>query len=135
MATITTPNPPLNIFDRASVNLSDSWTTVYDVPDYTVPAVGPNPQRTVDAVALLTSLIVTNTDTETIEVSVRITRGVTTWLVLDKMPVPQNDFAIVELGRQNLPSGDTLQVKLETGQTGVGHLSYVLNQREEYTVI
>jgi hypothetical protein len=135
MPTITTPNPPLNIFDRASVNLTTSWQTVYETPDYLIPADGPNPARTVEAVALLTSMIVTNTDTETIEVSVRIDQGGTTFLVLDKLPVPQNDFALIEFGKQNLPSGDAVQMLVETGQTATAHLSFVLNQRESYTVI
>lgn len=135
MPSITTPRPPLNIFDRVRLNLTDSWQTVYETPDYIIPANGPNPQRTVEAVALLTSLVVANTDTDTIEVSLRAERGGTTWTILDKLLVPINDFALIDLGKQNFVSGDALQAKVETGQTGTAHLSFVLNQREEYTVI
>jgi hypothetical protein len=135
MPTITTPRPPLNIFDRARLNLTSSYQTVYETPDYLIPATGPTPARTIEAVALLTSLIVTNTDNETIEISLRAERGGNTWMILDKLLIPENDFALIDLGKQNFVSGDALQAKLEAGQTGVAHLSFVLNQREEYTVI
>jgi len=136
MATIVTPRPPLNIFDRARLDLDDTWQTIYETPDYQIPAQGPNPSRTVEAVALLTSLIVANTDDETIQVSVRLTQGgAQTYTVITDLPVPINDFALIELGKQNMPSGDVMEIKVNTDQTATAHLSYVLNQREEFTVV
>lgn len=136
MATIQTPRPPLNLFDRVRLNLSSSWQTIYEAPEYEIPADGPNPARTIEAVALLTSLVVTNTDTDTVEVSLRIDDGTgTTYAVVDDLPVPAYDFALIEFGKQNMPSGDKMQIKLNTGQSGVAHLSFILNQREEFTVL
>ena len=51
------------------------------------------------------------------------------------MDVPPNDFVLIELGKQNLPSGDRLQLQTGVFQGAVASLSYVLNQREEFTVI
>jgi hypothetical protein len=90
----------------------------------------------VQAVALLTSLIVSNNSPDTLQLSVRFyDADDNTWLILNQMDVPPNDFALVELGKQNLPSGDRLQLKCENFQGAIASLSYVLNQREEYTVI
>jgi hypothetical protein len=51
------------------------------------------------------------------------------------MDIPPNDFAVIELGKQNLRSGERLDLKTENFQGAIANLSYVLNQREEYTVI
>ena len=136
MAIITTPRPPLNIFDRSRLDVDDTWQTILEAPTYRIPENGPNPERDVEVVALLTSLIVTNTDSETIQVSLRAEDGSgTTWPIVTDLPVPVNDFALIELGKQNLPSDDQLQIKVGTDQTATAHLSYVLNQREEFTVL
>jgi len=136
MPTIVTPRPPLNIFDRVRFDADETWQLLYETPDYQIPASGPNPSRTVKAVALLTSLIVTNTGTQTVNVSLRATEGgAETFLIINDLPVPANDFALIELGKQNLPSGDKLEIKMGTGETAVAHLSYVLNQREEFEVL
>jgi len=43
MVTITTPRPPLNLFEVVRAEVGVEWTTIYDVPDYLIPAEGPNP--------------------------------------------------------------------------------------------
>lgn len=136
MPTIISPRPPLNLFEVARINVPSVWTTILDTPNYLIPANGPNPQRTVQAVSLLTSLIVANNSAATIQFSVRVLdANENTWQLLNQMDIPPNDFALIELGKQNLPSGDRLQLKCENFQGAVASLSYVLNQREEYTVI
>jgi len=133
---ITTPRPPLNLFEVARANVTSTFATILETPEYLIPASGPTAARTVKAVALLTSLIVSNNGTTTIQLSVRVLDvGSNTWLILNKLDIPPNDFALVELGKQNMPSGDRLQLKCESLQGAVASLSYVLNQREEYTVI
>ena len=136
MPTITTPRPPLNLFNVARVVIPSFYTTVLETPDYLIPAIGPNPQRTVEAVALLTSLMVSNNSNATLQLSARIvnTTGVE-FLILNQMDIPPNDFAVIELGKQNLRSGERLDLKTENFQGAIANLSYVLNQREEYTVI
>lgn len=136
MPTITTPRPPLNLFEVSRIEVPSFWTTILETPDYLIPVNGPNPARSVQAVALLTSLIVSNNSADTLQLSVRFyDANDNAWLVLNQMDVPPNDFALVELGKQNLPSGDRLQLKCENFQGAIASLSYVLNQREEYTVI
>lgn len=136
MPTITTPRPPLNLFEVARINVPSFWTTILDTPEYLIPANGPNPQRTVEAVALLTSLVVANNSSEVIQLSARVLdKNNQSWLLLNEMDIPPNDFALIELGKQNLPSGDRLQLQTGVFQGAVASLSYVLNQREEFTVI
>jgi hypothetical protein len=136
MTTITTPRPPLNLFEVRRIQVPSFYTTILDVPDYLIPANGPNPQRTVQAVALLTSLIVANNGNDTIQLSMRVLDANDAgWLLLNQMDIPPNDFALIELGKQNLPSGDRLQLKCENFQGATASLSYVLNQREEFTVL
>lgn len=136
MPTITTPRPPLNLFNVERINVPSFWTTVLETPDYLIPENGPDPERTVQAVALLTSLLVANNGEDSIELSARFrdNNGLS-WLVLNKMYIPPNDFALIELGKQNLPSGDRLELKCENFQGATASLSYVLNQREEYVVL
>ena len=136
MPTITTPRPPLNLFNADRIEVPSFWTTILDVPDFFIPANGPNPARTVTAVALLTSLIVANNSADTIQVSVRIVDSNDfAWLILNQMDIPPNDFALIDLGKQNMPSGERLELKCENFQGAVASVSYVLNQREEYTVL
>jgi hypothetical protein len=136
MPTITTPRPPLNLFNVARVNVPSFWTTLLETPDYFIPANGPNPAKTIGAVSLLTSLIVSNNANDVLQVSLRVVDTQNnSWLILNQMDVPPNDFALVELGKQNLASGERLEIKVENFQGAVAMLSYVLNQREEFTVI
>jgi hypothetical protein len=136
MITITTPRPPLNLFNVARLNVQSFYTTLLETPQYFVPEFGPNPSRTIEAVSLLTSLMVSNNSNATIQLSMRVLdKTDVQWLILNEMDIPPNDFAVIELGKQNLPSGDRLQLRTNNFQGAVATLSYVLNQREEFTVI
>lgn len=136
MPTITTPRPPLNLFNVARILVPSFWTTILETPDYFIPANGPNPARTVQAVSLLTSLVVANNGADTIQLSIQIVdANGDGWLLLNDMDIPPNDFALIELGKQNLASGESLQLRCNDFQGATASLSYVLNQREEYTVI
>jgi hypothetical protein len=136
MATIVTPRPPLNLFNVSRLNVQSFYTTILETPDYFIPANGPNPARTIQAVALLTSLVVSNNTTNDIQLSMRILDAQNvSWLILNQMDIPPNDFAVIELGKQNLASGERLQLRVENFQGAIASLSYVLNQREEFTVI
>jgi hypothetical protein len=136
MTTIVSPRPPLNLFEVSRINVPSFWTTILETPDYLIPEFGPNPARTVEAVALLTSLVVANNSAAVLQLSVRVLdKGNQSWLLLNQMDVPPNDFALIDLGKQNLPSGDRLQLQTGVFQGAVASLSYVLNQREEFTVV
>jgi hypothetical protein len=124
------------LFEVSRINVPSFWTTILETPDYLIPEFGPNPARTVEAVALLTSLVVANNSTAVLQLSIRVLdRNNQSWLLLNQMDVPPNDFALIDLGKQNLPSGDRLQLQTGVFQGAVASLSYVLNQREEFTVI
>ena len=134
MTTIVSPRPPLNIFQAVHANISSSWVQLYRTPGYLIPAIGPNPARPIEAVALLTSLIVTNTQSTPISVFLRIRNTEEVEFdLLNGLLVPSNDLALIELSKQNLPTGESLLIRTSPGQNGVAHLSFVLNQREEYT--
>jgi len=136
MATIITPRPPLNLFEVVRKSLTSSWQNLYEVPFYEVPASGPNPARTIDAAAIITNLIVANQSATTINASVRIVDALNnTFLVANEIPVFANDFATYSLERYVLKSGEAIQIQLKADQTGFAHMSFVLNQREEFTEI
>ena len=133
MPTITSPRPPLNLFEAVHMNLDRDYRPLYTTPDYLVPAVGPNPPRTIKAVALLTSLIITNDTADTISAYIQIrTADNTPYNLLTGLLVPPNDFALIELSKQNLVSGESIWARVSPDQNAVAHLSFVLNQREEY---
>lgn len=150
---ITTPRPPLNIFDRVvkTVDDTEGWVDLYETIAYRIPATGFAPSRDVQAVAILTSLVVSpNFDTVTwsgpLFVSVRraVPDGLGgydySWIGKD-MEVPPDDFGVFELGKQNVPSDDIIQVRVKDGDALAAtmqadfQLSFVLNQREQYEVL
>jgi hypothetical protein len=137
MATIITPRPPLNLFEVVRTEVDDTWTTIYDVPNYTIPASGPNPQRTVGAAAIMTGLAVCPLTLEGASIAVRVENaaGTETFLLMDGAFAPAGDFLSISLDRQVLKSGEKLQVKCATGQSVMTHFSFILNQREDFTEI
>ena len=134
-ANTVTPRPPLNIFEVSRVNLSgtpNDWKELVEVPRYYIPQNGPVAARFVNTAAIMTGLTVTNTDTETINVSARI-KGPDGqyYSVLNGASVPPNDFLIISFERQIMISGEVLEV-LSDGGPGVAHFTYIVNQREEF---
>jgi len=136
MTTIVTPRPPLNLFESVRLVVDDTWTEIYDVPDYEIPASGPTPTRTVAAAAIMTGVMISNTDTDPIQVSIRIV-GVDTnnYTVLNEASVPANDFMVVSMDRQVMQSGEKLEIKCATDQDATIHFTFILNTKEEYEVL
>ena len=136
MPTIITPRPPLNLFEVVRITVDDTYTTVYETPIYEIPASGPNPARFVDAAAIFTSLIISNTSAGAATFSIQIldVNSVAFSVAVDQN-VSAGDFVSVNMDRQILMTNETLQVKMNTGNTSEVHFSFVLNQREEFTVI
>ena len=136
MATITTPRPPLNLFEVVRQSLTADWATVYDVPDYLIPAEGPNPARSIAAAAIMTGVLITPAAEASARVSIRVLGADNTpWLLLDRAFAPSGDVLSIGLDRQVLKSGERLQMKVEAGEAAVAHFSFILNQREDFTVI
>ena len=51
------------------------------------------------------------------------------------MTVAANSFVNVDLNRQVVKSLQVVQVQASTGATLTAHFSFVLNQREQFTII
>lgn len=136
MANIITPRPPLNLFESIRSEIDEDWRSIYDVPFYTVPAEGPQPERQIGAAAIMTGLLFTPIGGEGVRVSARVLSETDVpYPLIDNALAPAGEFLSVVLDRQVLLSGERLQVKTETGTTAVVHFSFILNQREEFQVL
>jgi len=133
---ITTPRPPLNLFEVVRVPITDAWTTVYEVPLYRIPASGPTPQRDVDAAAIMTGVVIANTSIVPITVSARIldVNG-DPFGLLERVDISVGDYLLLDIERQVLKTDEILQLQCGAVQTAIAHFSFVLNQREEFEVI
>ena len=138
MSVITTPRPPLNLFEVVRVTADDAvgGTLLYEVPTYRIPAEGPNPQRDVRAAAILTNMIVANTSAGAAAVSVWVVdTNADQFFLAVELPVAQDGYIKIDLDKQILQSDEQIFARMGTGDTAEVHLSFVLNQREEFTVI
>lgn len=136
MATIITPRPPLNLFEVVRRNLTSDWQTIYDVPYYLVPAEGPTPDQTIETAAIMTGFIVTPQGGNAARVSIRILDlNDTPFPMIDQAYAPLNDFLSVVLDRQVARSGEKIQAKIEADEDALLHFSFILNQREQFTVL
>ena len=139
MTTITSPLPPLNLFDVSRLSFAGTWVTLYDVPSYTVPASGVTPQQTIGTAAIMTGLMLTHSSASSVPVSVRISKGtglgITSFTVLNGTPVLPNDITLVPFERQVMRDGERIEIKTDDGSACVAHLTFILNQRETFTVV
>lgn len=136
MPIIVTPRPPLNLFEAVRIDVTSAWTTIYQTPLYRIPANGADPQRDVAAAAIMTGIIVANTSVVPITISARIlgTTG-TPFSLLTGVQVPIGDYILLDMDRQVLKTDETLQLQCGLATTATVHFSFILNQREEFTVI
>lgn len=139
-ANTTTARPPLNIFEASrEVLTGNNWVTMAEVPQYFIPANGPNPSRTVNAVAIMTGLTITNTSNNTIRVSARIVgQENEIYPILNRAPVPINDFLIISFDRQIMMTWEKLEVSIPSSTGGTdacAHFTYIINQREEFQLL
>jgi len=133
---IETPRPPLNLFDAVRITADDTATEIYDVPSYRVPAEGPNPQRDIGASAILTNMIIANTSTGAATASIWVLdTDSTQFFLAQALPIATDGYIKVDLDKQIMQSGEKMFVQMNAGNTAEVHLSFVLNQREEFTVI
>jgi hypothetical protein len=139
MTVIITKRPPLNLFDVVRVAVDDTATEIYEVPSYQIPAEGPNPQRDIGAAAILTNMIVANTTAGAATITIWIETGVgtnaTQFYVAQALAVAEDGYIKVDLDKQIMQSEEKILCQMGTGETAEVHLSFVLNQREEFTVI
>lgn len=136
MPIITTPRPPLNLFQTARVTIGPTLKTILDVPEFRVPASGPNPEQTIKATAILTSLVVVNTSETANKVQLRVVEGSgDEYFLAAEEDVDAKSTIRLLVNRQNVQSGELLRVGLLDPGEGQAHLSYILNQTESYEVI
>jgi hypothetical protein len=141
-ANTVTTRPPLNLFEVERLQLQgNTWFQVVEVPSYYVPQNGPIAAKTVNAAAIMTGLTITNMHTATIRASARI-RGVdgVYYSVVQTAPIPPNDFLSISFERQVMKTGEILEVAIPSNGTPSAnhahvHFSYILNQREEFTIL
>jgi hypothetical protein len=138
MTIITTPRPPLNLFDVARVPVDDGTndTLIYEVPTYRIPAEGPNPQRDVRAAAILTNMLVANTSAGATSISLWIEDvDENVFYVAQSLAIAEDGYIKIDLDKQIMQSGEKMWARMGAGGTAEAHLSFVLNQREEFTII
>jgi hypothetical protein len=141
-ANTVTPRPPLNIFEVAREQLQgNTWFQIIEVPSYYVPRNGPIAAKTVNTAAIMTGLTITNIHNATIRASARI-RGVdnTYYTVVNSAPIPPNDFLSISFERQVMKTGEILEIAIPSNGSASAnhahvHFSYILNQREEFTIL
>jgi hypothetical protein len=140
-ANTVTPRPPLNLFEVERKQLqSNTWFEIVEAPSYFIPGDGPNPARTINTAIIMTGLTITNVHNATIRASARI-KGVDDvyYSVVESAPIPANDFLIIKFDRQVMKTGEVLEVSIPSNTTSANHahvsFSYIINQREEFTII
>lgn len=129
------------------MDFSDSWSVLYDVPVYLVPASGPTAQYFVAAAAIVTSVMVVNTSgsSATFDMQIRDPQDADPdpynpgpydeYTIVENLTVPANSFVNVDLNRQVIKSLQDIRIMASTGATLTAHFSFVLNQREQFTII
>ena len=138
-ANTVSPRPPLNVFEASrELLVGDDWYTLATVPQYYIPQNGPNPPRTINTVAIMTGLTITNMHTSTIRVSARVKgTGVDEYYpILTSAVLPPNDFLSISFERQIMMSGESMEVSIPSntgeGTQACAHFTYIVNQREEF---
>lgn len=133
---IVTPRPPLNLFEAVRVRIDDTWSTIYQVPKYEIPASGPTPATFVDAAAIMTGAFIANTISVAITVSARILNAAgDPYELFTGVQIPIGDYLAMDLNRQVMLTDETLQFQCSAGGAADVHFSFILNQREQFQVI
>ena len=141
-ANTETPRAPLNLFEVERKQLQgNTWFQIVEVPSYFIPRNGPIAPKSVNTAAIMTGLTIANINTVTIRASARI-RGVdgVYYTVVNQAPIPPNDFLSISFERQVMKTGEILEVSIPSNLTPSAnhahvHFSYIINQREEFTIL
>ena len=141
-ANTVTTRPPLNLFEVERKQLQgNTWFQIVEVPSYFIPRNGPIAAKTINTAAIMTGITITNIHTATIRASARI-RGVDGiyYTVINTAPIPPNDFLAISFERQVMKTGEILEVSIPSNSNLSAnhahiHFSYIINQREEFTIL
>jgi hypothetical protein len=141
LANTTSPRPPLNIFEASRANIEgNAWVTLAEVPQYYIPQNGPNPARTINTVAIMTGLTITNVHDNTIRVSARVVgQEDELYPILNEAIIPPNDFLSISFERQIMMTWEKMEVSIPSNDTSdvhaTAHFTYIINQREEFELV
>jgi hypothetical protein len=140
-ANTVSPRPPLNLFEVERRQLQgNAWSPIVQAPSYYIPRNGPIAARTVNTAVIMTGLTITNMHSATIRASAHI-RGVDGiyYSIIQNAPIPVSDFLSISFERQVMKTGEILEVSIPSNTTSANHahvhFSYILNQREEFTIL
>jgi len=126
----------LNLFEVERVPFDDNWTTIYDVPNYVIPAVGFNQEKTINTAAIISNLLLSNATALAITADIRVLDPLdVVYAITSNEEIGASGFIKVDLDKHILMTGDRLQVKGSALASGIAHLSFVLNQREQFTIL
>lgn len=136
MPTITTPRPPLFLLRAERVAITDAWTTVYEPPQYQIPASGPVAAATRTTAMVITNALLRNTSGGAATWSLRITSGGSDYVLHEDVAIADGAFAhITEANKAILETAEVIAAKMDTGNTGLMHLSFMLQTAEPFEVI
>jgi hypothetical protein len=118
-----------------SVALTTDWETIIDIPSFEVPELvfGGDTIVVPGVGEIISPMIITNIDTQTVDVSVRIYRASsdTTFIIANELPVPAFDVLPLPLNGQFIYTGDTVDVKASANGAANITISYTVGQAEQ----
>lgn len=118
-----------------SVSLTTDWETIIEVPSYEVPELVFGGTTTVvpGVAEIISPMIISNVDTQTANVSVRIYRSSsnTAFIIVNELPVPAYDVLPLPLNGQFIYTGDTIDVKASANAAINITISYTVGQAEQ----
>ena len=118
-----------------SVTLTDDWETIIEVPSFEVPELvfGGDTVVVPGVAEIISPMIITNIDVQTIDVSVRIYResANTHFIIANELPVPAYDVLPLPLNGQFIYTGDTVDVKASINGSVNVTISYTIGQAEQ----
>lgn len=118
-----------------SVTLTTNWDTIIDVPSFEVPELvfGGDTVVVPGVAEIISPMIITNIDVQTVDVSVRIYRASsnTSFIIANELPIPAYDVLPLPLNGQFIYTGDTVDVKASMNGAVNVTISYTIGQAEQ----
>lgn len=131
MSTITTPQPPLNLFETRRMTITDAWADVIETPTYTIPATTVEPERVEQIADQALHLLICNTGSAEITLDMRVDSDGSVYEITKDLALPPGVPVAVDVRKAILQSGEILQARVSAGEADL-HMSYVRNAQEPY---
>ena len=115
--------------------VTDTWTTLIEVPKYEIPeeTFGGGTIIVPGVAEIITPLIITNTTSASLTVDIRIYRNIDglDYLLATQLPVPGYDILPLPLNGQFIASGDRLEITSNATSGIIVTISYTVGQAEQ----